>query len=238
MKKIFAALAFSFLALQSCNTENYKEGNVKISGEIKGLKQGTLYLQQLKDNQLLTLDSIVVKGNSKFNTAINLPESEMIYLTLDRGATLSEDNSIMFFAEPGEITISTSLEKFYADSVIEGSKNQETYNNYTQAKKRISNKKNDLIKEHLLAIKTDNTNKADSIQKLLISTEKRLYLNAANFALKNNESVASAYIVLTDILPYSDKYLDSIYNNFSNDIKTHKYGKLIKEYKQLQKEIK
>ena len=234
MKKICAAFAITLLALQSCNTESSKDGNIKISGEIKGLKQGTLYLQQLKDNQLNTLDSVVIKGNSKFETVINLPEAEMIYLTLDRGTSLSEDNYIMFFAEPGTINISSSLERFYGDAKIEGSNNQKIYDTYLESKKRITDKKNDLIKDQLMAVKSNNIKVADSLHKMLVSSEKRLYYNAVNFAKKNNQSVASAYIVLTDVLPYSDKYIDSLYNNFSQEVKNNKYGKLISEYQKIQ----
>lgn len=230
MKKNIALFVLSSFTLLSCSEHNSKKGNVIIEGEIAGLKQGTLYLQQLKDNELHTLDSIVIKGESKFNTAFDLPESEMIYLTLNRGTTQSLDNSITFFAEPGTIKITSSLDKFYSDAKVEGSQTQTIYNKYLSSKKRITDRKVELIKDQLLAAKNNQIVKADSLQKQLYSIEKHLYLNAANFSLKNNNSVASAYITLTDVLPVSDRYVDSLYNNFTPDVKSNKYGQYIHEY--------
>lgn len=231
MKKIIVLLTLSFLSLQSCKDHVSKDGNVKISGEIKGLKQGTLYIQQLSNNQIHTLDSIVFKGKSTFETAFDLKEAEMLYLTLDRGNTLSEDNSLLFFAEPGNLTIHSTLSRFYSDAEIKGSASHDVYKKYLDSRKRISDKKNELIKEEILASKYKNITKVDSLHKYLVATEKRMYLNAVNFAYQNNSSPAAAYIVLTDIIPLSGKYVDSLYNHFTDDVKSHKYGKLIEEYK-------
>ena len=35
------------------------EPNMAVTGQIKGLKKGTLYLQQLKDTMLVVLDSVI-----------------------------------------------------------------------------------------------------------------------------------------------------------------------------------
>jgi len=88
MKKNIFLLALSTLALFSCNEKMSKEGNIIVEGEIKSLKQGTLYFQRYEDFKLHTLDSVVIKGNSTFKTAIQLDEPEMIFLTLNRGTSI------------------------------------------------------------------------------------------------------------------------------------------------------
>ena len=231
MKKNIFILALSTYALFSCNEKISKEGNIIVEGEIKSLKQGTLYFQRYEDFKLHTLDSVVIKGNSTFKTAIQLDEPEMIFLTLNRGTSLSEDNHIMFFAEPGTIEIKSSLDRFYYDAKISGSKNQEIYDKYTATKKNFVEKKNDLIKDQLLASKNRNIHKADSLLKQINHYDSRIHLNAVNFALKNPNAIASAYITLTDVIPFSDRYLDTIYNSLTPDVKNHKYGLLIKDYK-------
>ena len=61
----------------ACQTKTYK-GNTVISGEIQGLKQGTIYIQQIKDSSLVLIDSMVVKGNSDFETSFDLDEPEVL----------------------------------------------------------------------------------------------------------------------------------------------------------------
>src|SRR5690606_6049911 len=101
MKKFFILL-IGVVAMVSCNSDK-KSGNTQITGEIKGLKQGTLYIQQLKDSTLITLDSIVLKGASTFETGFDLNEPEVLFLGLNRGTSQSMDNLILFFAEPGNL---------------------------------------------------------------------------------------------------------------------------------------
>ena len=105
MKKFFILL-IGVAAMVSCNSDK-KSGNTQITGEIKGLKQGTLYIQQLKDSTLITLDSIVLKGASTFETGFDLKEPEVLFLGLNRGTSQSMDNLILFFAEPGQLTINS-----------------------------------------------------------------------------------------------------------------------------------
>ena len=128
MKKIL--FAFATLALISCNEEKSTEGNLHIKGNIKGLKQGTLYVQKIVDTALVAIDTIAIKGNSNFESHLTIDSPEMLYLFLDRGETNSIDNNIMFFAEPGNMTIDTNLEKFFADAKITGSKNQKLFEDY------------------------------------------------------------------------------------------------------------
>ena len=62
----------------------------------------------------------------------------MLYLFLDRGQTKSIDNSLPFFAEPGNIKIETSLKHFFADAKITGSKNHDLWmNDYFQKELNI-----------------------------------------------------------------------------------------------------
>ena len=116
MKKIFL-VAIAVFTLISCNkNEENSDANVHITGDVKGLSQGKLYLQKIQDSALVMLDSIIVNGDSKFESHIKLDSPEMLYLFLDRGQTNSIDNNLPFFAEPGNIKIETTLKHFFADA--------------------------------------------------------------------------------------------------------------------------
>ena len=59
------ALLFTLLLLfTACEKENKKDYNLHISGNIKGIKQGKLFIQQLKDTSLVVIDSIIFNNSN------------------------------------------------------------------------------------------------------------------------------------------------------------------------------
>jgi len=233
MKKLFI-LFIGVVAMVSCNRDK-KSGNTQITGEIKGLKQGTLYIQQLKDSTLITLDSIVLQGKSTFETGFDLEEPEVLYLGLNRGTSQSMDNFILFFAEPGKLKINSSLDNFSGGAVIEGSKNQDLYAKYLKTKTVYTNKQTDLVRSIILAQQNQQATKADSLENVLNRSARMSYLNAVNFALKNGKNEVAPYITLTDVAPTNSKHLDTIYNNLSPEVAKSKYGVILKNYLELVK---
>ncbi len=227
MKKLFVTL-LGVAAFVACTSK--KEGNTKITGEIKGLKQGTLYIQQLKDSTLITLDSIVLKGESTFETAFDLNEPEVLYLGLNRGTTKTMDNLILFFAEPGNLKINSTLENFSGGALIEGSKNQDLYTKYLKTRSVFTNKQSDLVRDIILAQKNKQVVKADSLESVLQRTKRMFYFNAVNFALKNNKNEVAPYVTLTDVATMNSKYLDTIYGNLTPQVAKSKYGIVLKNY--------
>lgn len=227
MKKVLYFTALT-LTLFSCS-KNEMQGNLNISGDIKGLKQGTIYVQTVQDSSLITLDSIIFAGKSTFETSLNIEEPQVLYLSLNRGTSLSEDNNLLFFAEPGKMLINTTLDRFYGDAKIEGSENQILLEKYNVTKRNLMNRQNDLIKDQILYSKSGNTQKLDSVEKLIQKSTARIYLNAVNFALKNKNKEIAPYVALTEIAPISDKYLDTIQKSLPENISKSLYGKVLNE---------
>ena len=94
------------LLVFSC-AEKKSDKNLQITGNIKGLKKGTIYIQKIKDTSIVNIDTIQIDGDSHFATEMNIDSPEMYYLFLDRGVTKSIDNNIAFFVEPGKTKICT-----------------------------------------------------------------------------------------------------------------------------------
>ncbi|WP_430611970.1 DUF4369 domain-containing protein [Flavobacterium sp. JP2137] len=230
MKKIllFAILSLSTLLL-SCSNEN-KGGNLTITGRVDGLKQGTLYIQRIQDTLMVTLDSITIKGNSEFKTQLQIEDPEMFFLSLDRGTTASQDNQLMFFAEPGKIHIETSLKSFYADAKITGSKNHEVYEEYLKMRAVITDKQNELLIAILNAEKDGNATKKDSLMNISTKINGRRYLNAVNFAITHGDSDVAPYIALSEIYDRPIKYLDTIQNSLKGGTAERKYGKALQDF--------
>ena len=114
-----------------------KEGDFKLTGKINGLKKGTIYLQKIEDTALVTLDSLIVDGNSEFEFIADLKEPQIVYLTLEKVDAYEYDDRIMIFAEPGEMTLNTSLKNFESQAAITGSENQLKLDEYTKIIRRF-----------------------------------------------------------------------------------------------------
>ena len=228
MKKSIIAFV-TLLLLFSCN-KNETKGNLHITGNIKGLKKGTLYIQRVVDTTLVAIDTIKIDGSSTFESNLDLNSPEMLYLFLDRGTSNSLDNNISFFAEPGNITIETNLDNYIADAKITGSKNQEIFEEYKKINMSFTDKNLSMIEQRFNALKSQNQKKIDSISAIQDANTKRKYLFAANFALNNRDYEVSPYIALSEIYDINVKYLDTIQKSMSPKVAQSLYGKKLTEY--------
>jgi len=228
MKK--SILAFiSLIAISSCNKEVSKT-NLHLSGNIKGLKNGTLYIQRVVDTSLVAIDTIIINGKSTFETDIDMKSPEMLYLFLDRGVSNSKDNNLLFFAEPGKINIETNLDSYIASAKITGSKNQDLYQEYKKIDSRFRDENLDLIEKKFNALKSKNPKAIDSITAKQNSNIKRKYLFATNFAINNKDHEIAPYIALSEIYDINIKYLDTIQKSMSPTVAQSLYGKKLTEY--------
>jgi len=228
MKKTILALV-TLLILSACN-KNDSKTNLHLTGNIKGLKKGTLYIQRVVDTALVAIDSITINGSSTFETNLNLESPEMLYLFLDRGVTNSMDNNLLFFAEAGTINIDTNLDSFIGSAKITGSKNQEKYEEYKKINNRFRDENLDLIEQKFNTAKTNNLKAIDSLNAKQESNIKRKYLFATNFAINNRDYEVSPYIALSDIYDINIKYLDTIQKSMSPKVAKSLYGKKLTEY--------
>ena len=228
MKKsiiVFVAL----LLLSACN-QNETKGNLHITGNIKGLRKGTLYIQRVVDTTLVAIDTIHIDGSSTFESNLDLKSPEMLYLFLDRGVSNSLDNNLSFFAEPGTITIETSLDRYLSDAKITGSKNQEIFEEYKKINTRFTDENLTLIEKKFNAVKNKDTKAVDSLSAKQDSNTKRKYLFATNFALNNRDFEVAPYIALSEIYDINVKYLDTIQKSMSPKVAKSLYGKKLTEY--------
>lgn len=228
MKKI--SIAFIAITLLFACSEKKSENNLHLTGNIKGLKKGTLYVQRVANNKLVALDTIAIDGNSNFETNIDLQSPEMLYLFLDRGVSNSLDNNLLFFAEPGDISIETNLENYIADAKVTGSKNQDLYYEYKKVDKRFQDESLTLIEKKFNAMKNKNESELTSIVAKQETNIKRKYLYATNFAINNKDYEVAPYIALSEIYDINLKYLDTIHKSMSPKVAQSLYGKKLTEY--------
>lgn len=228
MKKSILAFV-SLLLLASC-AKNESKTNLHITGNIKGLKKGTLYIQRVVDSALVAIDTIAIDGSSAFESNIDLKSPEMLYLFLDRGVSNSLDNNLLFFAEPGNINIETNLDSFLSGAKITGSKNQELYEEYKKVSSRFRDDNLTLLEQKFNALKRKNTKAVDSLSARQDSNTKRRYLYVTNFAINHKDYEIAPYITLSDIYDINLKYLDTIQKSMTPKVAESLYGKKLTEY--------
>ena len=228
MTKILAAISFT-LFLFSC-AEKKSDKNFVLTGNIKGLKEGKLYIQRMKDTTLVAIDSIIISGDSNFKSEFDIQSPEMLYLFLDRGVSNSLDNNIPFFAEQGKMNIQTSLDFFTADAKITGSKNHELYEEYKKVMSKFIDKDLELIQKKVMAYKENKTDEIAKIEEEQNGILKRKYLYSTNFAVNNGDYEVSPYVALAEIYDINLKYLDTIHKTMTPKVAKSLYGKKLTEY--------
>ncbi|WP_086477448.1 DUF4369 domain-containing protein [Arenibacter amylolyticus] len=227
MKKIFiTGLIAAFIASCAGTSEN----TMTVTGKVKGLKKGTLYLQHIVDTSLVNIDSLTIKGEGNFTFSTEIESPEIFYLYLDKNDNNDINDRITFFGEPGEITINTSWNTFDLNAKVTGSESQDKLSEYQKVMSRFNTKNLEYIRASLNPEYQNDPAKMDSLQDLSDKNVKRGYLFALNFAMNNTDSYVAPYIALKEVSDANIKYLDSINNSLSPSVANSKYGKELKKF--------
>ena len=223
MKKEF--LIFSLLILTfSCSTNEKK---MIVSGNIDGLKKGTVYLQKQQDSIIVSIDSILLEGNSNFKLETEINEPDIYYLYLDKNDGDSLNDIITFFGNNGDINIQTSLKNFDSSYEISGSKNTELLQEYLSIIRKFNLQNLDLLEIFYKAQIENNQAKIDSVNTQIENLIKRKYLYTLNFATNNSEFEISPYLAVSQIADANQEFLLKLYDTLPEKIKNSKYGKIL-----------
>ena len=228
MKKFLLSFA-SVLTILSC-TEKKPDTNTHITGNIKGLSNGMLYLQKMNDTVLVAIDSIKMEGDSKFQFDLNIDSPEVMYLVINRGVTKSLDNDLPIFVEPGTINVDTELKYFYANAKVTGSKNHELLEQFQKINTKYKTDILEISKEKFDALRFERIQDLDSIEQKLNKKISRKSLYAVNFALTNKDFEVAPFVALSELTNVNLKLLDTINNSLSPKVAQSRYGKLLNEF--------
>tara|TARA_E500000178_G_scaffold309835_1_gene324491 strand:- start:378 stop:1061 length:684 start_codon:yes stop_codon:yes gene_type:complete len=213
------------LSLIGCNDGANK---MIISGNIEGLKKGTLYLQKQQDSIITSLDSISVDGSSEFILETEIEEPDIYYLYLDKNDGDSLNDIITFFGNVGEININTRLQTFDSGYKIIGSKNSELLEEYLSIIRKFNSQNLDLLEIFYNAQIENNKKRIDSVNTQLNNLITRKYLYSLNFATNNSDYEISPYIAVSQIADANIDLLIQLFDTLPEKIKNSKYGKILK----------
>ena len=227
MKKIILLLVV-FCCIEACSEK--EEKNLAVTGKIQGLKKGTLYLQKIEDTSLVNIDSVLIDGEPSFAFETNLESPQVLYLYLDKVDGTELDDRILFFAEPGKMTINTTLDNFEDNAVVEGSENQKKLIEYRQMMDRFKSEDLDLIKANLEARQQQDQQLIDSTNSARENLIKRRYLYTVNFALNNKNLELAPYLAISEVYDANIKYLDTIYSSLTPKVRQSEYGETLQDF--------
>lgn len=224
MKKI--SLIILALFIICCNSD---QNNMIVSGNVDGLRKGTIYLQKEIDSTIVSLDSLKIRGNSNFKLNTIIDEPDIFYLYLDKEDGDSLNDIITFFGNKGEININTMLSTFDSSYEISGSKNSELLREYFSIIRKYNLQNLDLLEIFYNAQINDNQKRIDSVNERLENLIKRKYLYSLNFSITNAQNEISPYIAVSQIPDANKDLLRKVYDTLPENIKVSKYGKVLME---------
>ncbi len=222
-------ILYLLVVLAGCG-KNHDKDNMVVTGTVKGLKKGMLYLQHIPDSTLITVDSIEIKGDGNFTFNTPLESPEVFYLYLKKKDNNDINDRITFFGEPGNISINTAWNTFDTKAEINGSATHKKLEEYQQVMSRFNKQNMEIIRAAYDTIIQKDSLAMDSIRRANDKNILRGYLYAMNFALSNKNSCIAPYIAVTEVPDANIKYLDSIYNSLTPEVSSSKYGKDLKKF--------
>ena len=210
----------------SCSSN---DNNMIISGNVEGLKKGTLYLQSEKDSIVINLDSVYLRGEGNFKLSTNISEPDIYYLYLDKEDGDSLNDIIPFFGNEGEIKINTRLSTFDSGYEISGSVNSDLLLEYNSIMRKYNSQNLDLIEIFYKSQIENNQERLDSVNIELENLVRKKYLYTLNFSITNSEKEISPYITVSQIPDANIDLLRMLYDTLPSNIKDSKYGKILRD---------
>ncbi len=220
MKKVW--IFGMIITMFSCKTD--KQNKDILQGQIVGLKKGTVYLNRVENDTLIAVDSVSVKGDDSFTFDLTPYEPQLMAVTLKED---TDREYILMFTDDTVNLLKTSLRKYGVEKVLSGGENFRKWQEYKQILRQYNDKKLDLIKEEVEAVRQKDSQLHNQVKEQLFSLEKRRIKYALNFSISNKHLPVGAYVALKE-LTSSRRLLDTVYKSLNPDIRQSLYGQKIK----------
>ena len=216
MKRL--ALIIFLIFISACEIRN---DNMIIEGQILDLKNSKIYLSIVDEEKIIDSANII-DGKFSLKTYIDEP--------IEMSLILKEKNSgekFNFFSEPSNILFRSSKEKFIFNAQIQNSKLFNEYKNIEKQIGKFNEKDLELLAEQIeFSVKGDQK-KYDSLNGERIKINQKKILFIVNYSLNNNSSPVSAFIIHKYKESINKNYIEKVYENFSDKLKSSYYAKKI-----------
>ncbi len=221
IKKVVGLILLAVVII-SCLNKSEKDHNFSIQGNIAGDYSGTVYLYKREAGEWIKMDSAVVENNLfHFKGNIGLPE--MYYISVE-----GDNNFAEIFLEQSDIQFNTNIDDF-RNPEISGSTSHFEYKKY-EGKSAEFDDKLSLAWKSIKEARAEGDRESErKWEEVFDKTD----LDQSNFiidyALQNNASVVSAYIVFRNAYKYDELALEPVVNKIDPSIQESVYVKGLSE---------
>ncbi len=214
MKKIIFIV---FVVIYSCSSN---KDEISISGKISGLNNSKIYLIDVGEDIVLDSSKVV---NEKIDLIAYINEPRELALRIE---SKNSNKSFKFFSEPSKKLIFTSSkEKFEFNGKIENSKMNSEYDKLKIQINKYDEKDLELLAEQIKFSVDGDQKNYDLIDEKRTKINQNKILLIVNYSINNNASPLSAFIAFKYKEKINKKYLEKIYENFSDELKGSYYAK-------------
>jgi len=218
MYKISSLLLAVLLGIIAVSCQQKEENNFKVDVTITGIGDKVVYLQQRKSGEWVKYDSInLVADKGVFEGNIDLPE--YFYLTVKDG-----QGYVPFFIDKSDISITTNINNM-RDYTVSGSKTQDEYSAFMESLGKFDEQAALLGQQYQQADEEGKKNIEVQYDSLMEQKTQTML----DYALSNNESVVSPFIIMSNSYLFELEALDNVTNNFSPKIANSFYTQYLKD---------
>jgi peroxiredoxin len=225
MKKLWFAAAMLSLVV-ACKNENdaisndkLPTGEVTIKGEVTGADTGLLeLLSSIRTDQ--KADTVkIVDGKFTYTTTLTEP----IQFAIRKAGARGEE--LVFFADPGEVSIKAHSDSFYAGKV-EAGRTQKLYKQAEDSIKLIMEKGKSLYEAYVKAQTIQDGAEMQRVQQEFMVIQQQAENFAVNFSKRNNNSVIAPFLGMMYLSEEGKQsQLKGVYDTLSVAVKASYFGK-------------
>lgn len=222
MNKLQLLLLTVVIAFAGLSCQQESKNNFTLTATITGAGDDVAYLQQRRGGEWIKVDStdliadlVVFKGN------VDLPE--FFYITL-KGIK----GYIPVFLEQGEISVKSNINNL-RDVTVEGSEIHNAYNDFMKSLATFDEKASGLGQQYQKARTEGDEETMKRVEEEYEGMEKHKSQSILDYAKKNNESVASAFIIMSYSYMFELDELDEVTSGFSDNISSSYYVEFLTE---------
>ena len=213
MKKLLSLIVLIAL-LSSCSMEQ-KKGYV-INGNIEGISEGKVFVVTRKEGTWVNLDSAtIIEGAFQLKGSVDFP---VLYSLQFEG----HSGAVPVFFENAEISVTGNVEELNEAKII-GSEAQDEFNAYMLSIGKITQKKYDIYAQYRKAKEADDDELSKSLEKEMDGIEEEEKEFIFNYAMENNKSVVSAYLIRRNSWMFDLEELESLTGNFDLSLNASDY---------------
>ena len=230
MKKILLLVAVA-IVLFSC--KNLAEGEYEITGTVKGMKTGLVYLENQGQMGMgpVAIDTVkIVDG--KFEIKGKTTEPEIHFIQVDK-----VNGKVPFILEGGEITITVDKDSLFK-SKLSGTYSNEEFDKFNEESSKIQKR----LQKKVMAFQMKNMAAMNEAQKnndtITMNSLRKQYdvlqkdITDYTFGYPKTHPKSFISVLITQMMFNNPKYskeAEGVYNTLDESLKKTKPGKAIKQ---------